>query len=107
MIVLTAFISSFRDDRNKVRDMVRSGEFIEIYCQCTIKVCERRDVKGLYKKARAGKIGQFTGISAPYEAPSAPELVINTSKLELEECMQQVIAFLTWDGNAKILNSFT
>lgn len=107
VIVLTAFISPFRDDRNKVRDMVQSGEFIEIYCQCPIEVCERRDVKGLYKKARAGEIGQFTGISSPYEAPLAPELVINTSQLELEECVQQVIAFLSRDGNAKILNSFT
>lgn len=107
VIVLTAFISPFRDDRNKVRDMVRSGEFIEIYCQCPIEVCERRDVKGLYKKARAGVIGQFTGISSPYEVPLAPELAINTAQLELEECVQQVIAFLSRDGNAEILNSFT
>lgn len=93
VIVLSAFISPFREDRNKVRSMVRTGDFIEIYCQCPLDVCEQRDVKGLYKKARAGEISHFTGISSPYEVPSAPELVINTFQLNLEECAQQVIDF--------------
>lgn len=92
VIVLTAFISPFREDREKVRAMVRPGEFIEIYCQCPMEVCEQRDVKGLYKKARAGEISQFTGISSPYEAPDAPELQINTSEETLEDSVQQVIS---------------
>lgn len=95
IIVLTAFISPFREDRDKVRAMVNSGEFLEIYCQCPIEVCEQRDVKGLYKKARAGEIGQFTGISSPYETPERPELVVNTSQVDLKDCVEQVIAALS------------
>lgn len=104
VIVLTAFISPFRDDRNKVRAMVQSGEFIEIYCQCPIEVCEERDVKGLYKQARAGKIGQFTGISSPYEAPDKPELTVDTSTLSLEECVQNVLERLS-SGAHSVLGS--
>ena len=92
VIVLTAFISPFREDRNKVRAMVQPGEFVEIYCQCPVEVCEQRDTKGLYKKARAGEIGQFTGISSPYEVPDTPELVVNTSERSLQDCVQQVAA---------------
>jgi len=92
VIVLTAFISPFREDRNKVRAMVQPGEFVEIYCRCPVEVCEQRDTKGLYKKARAGEIGQFTGISSPYEAPDRPELVVNTSEKNLQDCVQQVAA---------------
>ena len=92
VIVLTAFISPFRGDRNRVRTMVQPGEFIEIYCRCPVEVCEQRDTKGLYKKARAGEIGQFTGISSPYEAPDRPELVVNTSERSLQDCVQQVAA---------------
>lgn len=95
VIVLTAFISPFREDRNKVRAMVRPREFIEIYCQCPIDVCEQRDVKGLYKKARAGEISQFTGISSPYEAPDTPELGINTSEKTLEDSVQRVVSILS------------
>lgn len=94
VIVLTAFISPFREDRDKVRAMVQPGEFVEIYCQCPVEVCEQRDVKGLYKKARAGEIGQFTGISSPYEAPDRPELVVNTSEKDLQDSVQQVVAAL-------------
>lgn len=92
VIVLTAFISPFREDRNKVRAMVQPGEFVEIYCQCPVEVCEQRDTKGLYQKARAGEIGQFTGISSPYEAPHMPELVVNTSERSLQDCVQRVAA---------------
>ncbi|MFZ2302851.1 MAG: adenylyl-sulfate kinase [Gallionella sp.] len=99
VIVLTAFISPFREDRNKVRAMVQPGEFIEIYCQCPIDVCEQRDVKGLYKKARAGEIGQFTGISSAYEPPDAPELVVKTSEMDLSDCVQKVLRALLKDGN--------
>ena len=92
VIVLTAFISPFREDRNKVRAMVQPGEFVEIYCQCPVEVCEQRDTKGLYEKARSGEIGQFTGISSPYEVPDTPELVVNTSERSLQDCVQQVAA---------------
>ena len=78
VIVLTAFISPFRADRERVRGMVEHGDFIEIYCDAPIEVCESRDVKGMYKKARAGQIAEFTGISSPYEAPENPELTVNT-----------------------------
>jgi adenylylsulfate kinase len=94
VIVLTAFISPFRADRDKVRAMVQAGEFVEIYCRCPIELCEQRDVKGLYKKARTGEIKQFTGISSPYEAPDKPELDVDTSKT-LDECVQQVLATLS------------
>jgi adenylylsulfate kinase len=99
VIVLTAFISPFRADRDKVRTMVQPGEFIEIYCQCPLDVCEQRDVKGLYKKARAGEIGQFTGISSPYEEPLAPELMVRTSEYELDDCVEQVVARLLQGGS--------
>ncbi len=98
IIVLTAFISPFRMDRERVRSMVPHGDFLEIYCQCSLDVCEQRDVKGLYAKARAGKISQFTGISSPYEAPEKPELVINTGEQSLEYCVQQVLTSLKQRG---------
>ena len=91
VIVLTAFISPYRADRERVRGMVEHGGFIETYCNTPIEICETRDVKGLYKKARAGQIVEFTGISSPYEAPERPELTVNTGGLSIEECVQQVI----------------
>lgn len=91
VIVLTAFISPFRADRQRVRGMVAHGEFIEVYCDSPIEVCETRDVKGLYKKARAGQISDFTGISSPYELPSKPELTVNTGVDGLSECVAQVL----------------
>lgn len=94
VIVLTALISPVREERNKVRAMVKPGEFIEIYCQCPIDVCEQRDVKGLYKKARAGEIGQFTGISSDYEPPDAPELIVKTAEMSLQDCVQNVLQTL-------------
>lgn len=98
IIVLTAFISPFRKDRDRVRGMAAHGDFLEIYCHCPIEVCEMRDVKGLYKKARAGQIGDFTGISSPYEAPTKPELAVNTSEQELDACVQQIIEMLAQRG---------
>lgn len=92
VIVLTAFISPFRADREHVRGMVEHGDFIEIYCDSPLEVCEQRDVKGMYKKARAGQIAEFTGISSPYEAPENPELTVKTGEVELDACVQQVIA---------------
>ena len=98
VITLTAFISPFREEREKARKIFPHGEFIEIYCKCPIEVCEDRDVKGLYKKARAGEIKDFTGISSPYEEPVNPELVVETSKHSLEECTKQVMDMLEERG---------
>jgi len=91
IIVLTAFISPFRADRERVRGMVDHDDFIEIYCDASIEVCEARDVKGIYKKARAGQITEFTGISSPYEAPENPNLTVHTGGSELDDCVRQVI----------------
>ena len=98
VIVLTAFISPYRADRERVRGMVEHGDFIEIYCDSPIAVCESRDVKGMYKKARAGQIAEFTGISSPYEAPENPELAVNTGTDELESCVQQVLGEVSLRG---------
>lgn len=92
VIVLTAFISPYRADRERVRAMVGQSNFIEIYCDTSIEICERRDVKGLYKKARAGEIAEFTGISSPYEQPENPELVLNTGAESLDGCVQEVMS---------------
>jgi adenylylsulfate kinase len=91
VIVLTAFISPYQADRQRVRGMVAHGEFLEIYCDTALDVCESRDVKGLYKKARAGQISDFTGISSPYEAPSNSELTVNTGGGDLTICVEQVL----------------
>lgn len=94
VIILTAFISPFRADRERVRKLIGNTDFIEIYCRCPIEICEERDVKGLYKKARQGLVNNFTGISSPYEIPENPELIIDTSAKSLEESVLQVIDFL-------------
>jgi adenylylsulfate kinase len=94
VIVLTAFISPFRSDRQTVRNMVLHGDFLEIYCNTPIDICEQRDTKGLYKLAREGKINEFTGVSSPYEEPKKPELVVNTGSDSLEHCVEQVIQLL-------------
>jgi len=94
VLVLTAFISPFRVDRERVRGLVMPGDFLEIYCQCPVEVCETRDVKGLYRRARSGEVKEFTGISSPYEEPLAPELVVDTASLPLATCVDQVIALL-------------
>ena len=93
-IILTAFISPFREDRETVRNLVLPGDFLEIYCNAPLEVCEQRDVKGIYKKAREGVIKDFTGISSPYEAPVNPELIVNTGKDSLEKCVSQVLDLL-------------
>ncbi len=94
VIVLTAFISPFREDRRRVRNLAPE-DFIEIYCDADISVCEERDVKGLYKKARAGEIKDFTGISSPYEAPEQAEITVNTGADTLKQCVEQVLAHLS------------
>jgi len=91
IIVLTAFISPYREDREQVRRLVGQENFIEIFCDCPLDVCEQRDPKGHYKKARAGLIRNFTGISAPYELPMACDLVLNTDIHSPEKCAEQII----------------
>lgn len=98
VIVLTAFISPYRADRDQVRKILPAGSFIEAYVNTPIEECEKRDPKGLYKKARAGQIPEFTGISAPYEEPTAPELDIKTAELDLEQCAQAVVQHLIDKG---------
>lgn len=94
MVSLSAFISPFRRDRERVRAMVAKGDFVEIYCRCPLDVCEARDVKGLYRRARQGEIAHYTGISSPYEEPASPDLVIDTAASTLDECVQSVIDLL-------------
>ncbi|MFJ7638100.1 adenylyl-sulfate kinase [Peribacillus sp. NPDC097264] len=93
--VLTAFISPFRADRQIVRDLLGEGEFIEVYIKCPLEECEVRDPKGLYDKARKGIIKNFTGIDSPYEEPEHPEIVLESSQFSVEECVEQVIDYLT------------
>lgn len=94
LLVMTAFISPFREDRRMVRSLFQQHEFIEIYMDTPIDECERRDPKGLYKKARKGEIKNFTGVDSVYEVPEAPEVVINTVDLSIEECADQIINYL-------------
>jgi adenylylsulfate kinase len=97
-IVLTAFISPFRADRERVRVLVPAADFIEIHCLCSLRMCEQRDVKGLYQRARAGEIKEFTGISSPYQAPLAAELVLDTERLSLDESVALVLETLRRRG---------
>lgn len=94
VIALTAFISPLRADRQRVRQLMAEGDFIEIYVKCPLEICESRDVKGMYKKARAGLIKEFTGISSPYEEPETPDLVVDTGKESLMESVTKVLALL-------------
>ena len=98
VVVLTAFISPFRQDRELARSVTPHGDFYEIYCDSSLEVCESRDVKGLYAKARAGIIPQFTGISSPYEEPAVPEAHVDTGTQELDACADQVIKLLSDRG---------
>lgn len=97
-IVLTAFISPFESDRERVRNLLPKGDFIEVYCHCSLITCEERDVKGLYRRARAGEIPEFTGISSPYEPPARPSLSVDTELLSLEESVQLVLNLLHAQG---------
>ncbi len=97
-IVITAFISPFQIERDRIRKMMSSDDFIEIYCQASLEVCEKRDTKGLYKKARAGEIKNYTGIDSPYEPPLNPEMVINTEVEDLAESVQKIIKLLQKRG---------
>ncbi len=97
LIVLTAFISPYRIDRDAARD-IAGNHFVEVYVKAELEVCEARDPKGLYKKARAGEISDFTGISAPYEEPKAAEVEVNTGTHSLEDCVESVLAYLRKQG---------
>jgi adenylylsulfate kinase len=94
LITLTAFISPYQNDRNYVRSLLEENEFIEVYVKCSLEICEKRDPKGLYKKARTGEIKQFTGIDAPYEEPVQPELIVDTEHQSLDKSVRQVIQYL-------------
>jgi adenylylsulfate kinase len=98
VITLTAFISPYREDRELARGLLEEGEFVEVYVKCSLEECERRDVKGLYQKARNGEIGQFTGISSPYEEPEAPELVIESGELSVEASVATIVSYLESRG---------
>jgi adenylylsulfate kinase len=98
VIVFSSFISPYRSDRDAVRALMDSGDFVEVYVDASLDTCEGRDVKGLYKKARAGEIPEFTGISAPYEAPESPELILDTNRQSVEESVSQLIEYLDAKG---------
>ena len=98
VISLTAFISPLEEDREKARSIIGPDDLIEIYCKCPLEVCEQRDVKGLYKKAREGKIENYTGISSPYEPPTDPDLQVDTATKPLNECITEIINLLKARG---------
>ena len=101
LVVLTAFISPFRKDRDTARSLFGPGEFFEVYTRCSLELCEIRDPKGLYAKTRRGEIAEFTGIDSPYEEPENPELVIDTEALPLEDCVRKVMELLEKSGIIK------
>jgi len=105
LIVMTAFISPFNKDRNEARKLISSDDFIEIYCKASLEICETRDVKGLYKRARAGEIKNYTGIDSPYEIPENPELIIDTDNQGLEDSVSTILSFLELNGIISKLNS--
>jgi len=98
LIIITSFISPYRSDRDLARRRVPAGKFIEVFLDVSVEVCERRDPKGLYKKARAGEIPDFTGVSAPYEQPSGPELALDTDTLSLDACVETIVEYLEEHG---------
>ncbi len=93
-IVLAAFVSPYEEDREQIRNLLNDGEFYEVFCDCDLKVCESRDPKGIYKRARKGEIANFTGISAPYESPSNPDIRINSAEQTIEEEVDMVMQLL-------------
>ena len=98
VVVLTSFISPYRADRDAVRALLAKGDFVEAHVSASVETCESRDVKGLYAKARAGQIPEFTGISAPYEAPEAPELVLDSNRQSVTDSVKQVVGYLESGG---------
>jgi adenylylsulfate kinase len=94
VLIMAAFISPYREDRNRVRALFEASEFVEIHVKCALATCEERDPKGLYRKARAGELPDFTGIDSPYEAPENPELVIDSGLLSVEESVENILGYL-------------
>ena len=94
VIVLAAFISPYQEDRDQARALNEAGRFFEIHCRCSVNECERRDPKGLYRRARKGELREFTGVNAPYEEPENPEIIVETEKYSLAECANQIISYL-------------
>lgn len=94
LFVMTAFVSPYIADRNMVRNLLEADEFVEVYVKCPLNVCEERDVKGLYEKARKGIIKDFTGIDAPYEAPENPEIIVETDKKSIDQCIDQIVDYM-------------
>ena len=94
LIVMTAFISPFKKDRNEAKKLISNDDFIEIYCKASLEICEARDVKGLYKRARAGEIKNYTGIDSPYEVPENPDLIIDTDNETLDNSVSKILSFL-------------
>lgn len=102
VIILAALISPFRNDREHVRGIMMPGDFLEIHCKCSLDICEARDTKGLYRRARTGEVKEFTGISSPYEAPLAPELAVDTAHLSLEQSVDAVLVLLRERGKLTV-----
>tara|TARA_B110000091_G_scaffold181294_1_gene198642 strand:+ start:404 stop:1003 length:600 start_codon:yes stop_codon:yes gene_type:complete len=98
LIVMAAFISPFNKDRDEARKLISNDDFIEIYCKASLETCEARDIKGLYRLARAGEIKNYTGIDSPYEKPENPEIVIDTDQQSLEESVSNILDFLKSNG---------
>jgi len=98
VINITAFISPYRADRDQARKLMTDGEFLEVFVDCTLEECERRDPKGHYKKARAGEIREFTGVSAPYEPPLQPEIVVHTDRENESDCVRAILNYLDANG---------
>lgn len=94
LIAMAAFISPYREDRSNVRRLLENGQFIEVFVKCPVSECERRDPKGIYKRARAGEIKEFTGVSAPYEEPENPEIILKTDEMSMEKCIKTILNYL-------------
>lgn len=94
VIIITAFISPFKEDRMNARKLIGESDFIEVFCDCNLGICEERDIKGHYKKARVGEIKEFTGISSPYEPPESPEIYLNTGDMSIKECVDVIMGYL-------------
>ena len=94
IVVLAAFVSPFRKDREKIRKIISEKDFIEIYCKCPVEVCMKRDPKGMYERALKGEIKEYTGISSPYEEPENPDLILETHLLSIEECVERVLKLI-------------
>jgi len=101
LIVLAAFIAPYREDRERIRKLLQEGQYIEIFLKCPFSECERRDPKGIYKKAKSGEIQHFTGFSAPYEEPETPEIILETDKMTIDECVEIILNYLTENGYIK------